>query len=448
MNSWKKQLKKEIASRTPKLNDDVKNAKIPEGIMKQEIEKKKNGFKIFWAFPTALLAMLILTIGLWIFLKPVSTSHPVTYVYSMDINPSVVFVTDEKGMVLSVTSLNEDADVLLSYSNDLKNKSISEAMTTCVDVAVRLGYFDISMKGDAVRIKGLQEDDTNQLVEVKEALESYFCKKGFWGVIVEEKVTLAQFCQELGVDSFNTMERLTEQIQSFGTMFGERGVNENNLPAIYEEYVLGTQLLDHIAKIFQENVDLIYENATLLLRIFSLNTEIMMHKDNPASLLKDYWSVKQNYTNFTSPFAKMLLEMENLIKEYELSFNMKLQTLQDVANLLTSYSSISLEDIKSLTDISVSDFIASPEKYIAILKNIGLEVSNLEEILIMPTSLEEYRSQLNSVLSILSSQKEAIYKDAYEEVRVEVEIKDYQAFITEIEAEYGSLKNYWENQKK
>lgn len=448
MKSWKKQFKKEIAMHTPELKDEVKKFPIPMEVKEKE-KPKKNIFKLYWTLPSAALAILILFFCLWFFLKPVNPSSPQVYVYTLDINPSFIFVTDEEGTVTSASSLNEDADVVLSSLDSLRNIHISKAMTACIDSAARLGYFEVSKQGDAVLVRGLKEDESQLLNSIASSIQAYFCEKGFYGVYIEERMSLVEFCQDLGVPSTSDIHNFLNHFEEIESLYGNRGANENNIASLYEDYIIGTQLLDFMRVSLKRNLNLIYDNATMILNIASLNAKIMVHEENPALFLKDYWSVKLfSDKNYTNSFAEVMEEMDALLDEYEKSFGSKLQSLQDVTSLLESYKGISLEDIKDLENLSVVDFLNHPERYISILKNIGEDVSELEGMLIPPTSIEEYQAQLQKVLTILANQKKLEFKEIYEETRSSIDEISYENYIKNIEKEYGSLLNYWNSQKK
>lgn len=450
MKSWKKQLKKEIAMHTPKLSEEVKNASIPLTIQRQENIKKKKGFKIYWALPATILTMLILFFSLWFSLKPTTPPSSSTHIYSLDINPSLIFTTDDKGNVISVSSLNEDADVILSRIDSLMNRPIAEAMTACVDASAKLGYFNLSTPGDAVLVRGLKDDTSSQLPEISKSIKNYFCKKGVYGVYIEEEISLSQFCENVGIPPTTQFIDFSNYIQGLDSKFGNRGVNEENLSSIYEDYVLGTQMLGLIQDFLKTNLDEIYENVTMLLKIFSLNTEIMTHKDNPSIFLKDYWSVDRfsSNNNYTDEFADLMMQMKEMLDEYESKFGICLQAIQDVSDLLGTYNDISLEDIKELGNLTLSDFLNAPEAYISILKSIGLDMTSIEEILIVPDSLEEYKNQMNQMLSIVSNRKESEFKEVYEELRSALDEVTYDKYLETIEKEYGSLMNYWNFSKK
>lgn len=448
MKSWKKQLKKELAIYTPELNDEVKNATIISNIEKKSENPKNSFFKKYWGFPTAFVILLILCIGLWSLLKP--KTQPTTFVYTLDINPSFVFMTDEKGNVLSIQSLNEEADVVLVRvdSDSLLKTPIYDAMTTCIDMSAQLGYFKISDQGDAVLIRGLKDTSSEQLDEISSSIRHYFSEKGFYGICIQEELDLLQFCEEFAIPSTNDISVFVNQIQGLERLYGSRGVNENNLSVIYEEYVIGAQMFQIMKTFLEDNINEIYDNASLLLKIFKINTQIMVHKDNPSLFLKDYWSLSNLADKkYTEEFAELMLEMEIALNEYEMKFGIYIQSVEDLSHILETYNSISLEDIMNLGNISMSDFIKSPEYYITMLKNIGLDTTILEEILCVPETFEEYIAQLEKMNLLVSNKREEEFRGAYDQHREPIPNDEYQVFIDAIEREYGSLKNYWESQK-
>lgn len=68
---------------------------------------------------------------------------------AIDINPSVEFVLDEEGNVLSVTASNEDAENVLS-TLDLIGLPYEEALELFLNEVVELGYIDVTTTDNTV----------------------------------------------------------------------------------------------------------------------------------------------------------------------------------------------------------------------------------------------------------------------------------------------------------
>ena len=150
MRSWKKQLKYEFDKTVPMLKEEIKNMPIAVE-NRSEGREKRSGNALFgrgMIISTACVAMLAIiftVLGVLGVFKPTISPTQSRYVYTLEINPSVAFVTDENGVVQDVRSLNEDADVVLfddSLLQSIQNSRLSDAVALYVDTASKLGYLD------------------------------------------------------------------------------------------------------------------------------------------------------------------------------------------------------------------------------------------------------------------------------------------------------------------
>lgn len=108
----------------------------------------------------------------------VSNGEPCAVV--LEINPGVLFLTDKKGNVTGVKSLNSDADVILvdeDVANELEGKPLAESAEIFIDYALKLGFFDY--ESDENAIKFTAEKDLPFIEESVTAAENYFRKKAY-----------------------------------------------------------------------------------------------------------------------------------------------------------------------------------------------------------------------------------------------------------------------------
>jgi hypothetical protein len=87
----------------------------------------------------------------------------------VDINPSVEIVTDDNGLVVRVTALNEDAKVLL-VDVDLTGKTLDEAVDTLMNLAKELGY--IGLEEENAILFSVETDDQRTAQELIDFLKS------------------------------------------------------------------------------------------------------------------------------------------------------------------------------------------------------------------------------------------------------------------------------------
>jgi hypothetical protein len=133
---------------------------------------------------------------------------------SVDINPSVQFVTNGNDEVVSVTASNEEGEIiLLEEAENLIGLSIEEATEKIVELAIEYGYLDpeaLEADPNAITIttvlNGLTQRRENRLRErVKNNLENYLQNNGIFGVVMTdldmEDVVLE--AEELGISAGN-----------------------------------------------------------------------------------------------------------------------------------------------------------------------------------------------------------------------------------------------------
>ncbi|MDD3172640.1 MAG: hypothetical protein PHF63_03035 [Herbinix sp.] len=90
-------------------------------------------------------AIVICSVGTWAY------ASPYTYV-SIDVNPSIEFTVNRFDHVLHVNAVNDDGEEILNdiTLDELKHKTIQEALTNTVDQISEAGYFDGEMEGGII----------------------------------------------------------------------------------------------------------------------------------------------------------------------------------------------------------------------------------------------------------------------------------------------------------
>ncbi len=456
MKSWKNQLKDEFDAAVPALKDEVRNAPIVTA--REDAADIRNGIVLvkrkigIWTSCGVVAIIVVVIAFLGIF--GVFTPKPVfnRYVFSLEINPAVSFVTDKDGNVKSVRALNEDADVILCDENTLSkliNAPLSEAVVVYTDCAARLGYLDLTLTQNAVRLSSSSDTDKNLLSATSDSLQSYFKRNGIYAVVIEDAVSLRELSGRIGISGAGTLSELTDKVESLSVRYGERNIgssDEDQLKNLYETYVVGTQLFDLVQDELLDNVNDIMRNAKMLSQMGICSYNIMMHKDNPFNPFPfDYWTIKK-YPNaqYGAEFAALMNEMEDLLSEYESAFGVSIESLTDLTSAADAYSPVSGIDFKDLFQtLTASDFLASAENYVGMLKNIGSDVATLEALLNAPETSEEYAEQLKTALGTMFDYRSERYFDIYETQREQITQTDYDNFINKIVEDYGSLENFW-----
>ncbi len=456
MKSWKKQLNKEFDAAAPALKNAVLDAPI---ITAQDEETNVQNGNVLAKRKIALFAScgaVVILIAVFVILAilGVFDQKPVIerFVFSLEINPAVCFVTDKDGNVKSVNALNEDADVILSDDGTLtklKNVPLSEAVVTYTDCAARLGYLDLSATENAVRLSSSTETDKALLERTSDSLRSYFKTNGIFAVVVEDAVAVNELSKRLGVSGTSDLSELTNSLENLSVRYGERietNASAEKLQSYYETHIIGSQTLEYVQGELLGNVEKIISNAQMLSQMGTCSYNIMMHKDNPFNPIPaDYWTIKKfPNADYGAEFAAAMDEMSGLLTEYENKFGVHIDSISDLTSAVEAYSSLSGIDFEELfSSLTVDDFKTSAEKYVAMLKNIGNDITALESLLSVPQTAQEYFAQLQTALKQLYDSRTEQYKDIYGQARAEISDTEYNDYVNDVIKEYGSIENFW-----
>lgn len=461
MKSWKKRLNEEFEAAVPALSREVLNAPV-QSVKEEEKPRAKKisplKKRLFFGsgFAAAALAIVFTVLGLTGVFAPPVAPKLAGGVYTLEINPAVVFVTAENGKVLSVKSLNEDADVVLSDEktrDKLINTPINEAVVAYTDAVVKAGYIDITKRENAVKLSYVEWVDGDRLNSVTESLQDYFKQKGVYAAIVEKFLTKRELCEKVGVAVTNKTDELFNELESLSAFFADRSVKNastEELRNLYNEYIVGKSTLEYVKKELISRISDIAEGALLLKEIGVCNAKIFTSIYNPGLIINyDYWRIKStpNLT-YKEEFAALIKEMDGLIDEYEQKFGKKIATLDEynaVRDAFSAFQDVNIKDF--LTSLTVADFRSSLGEYITVLKNIGYDTSALETIINAPQTAEEYFGQLRVVTRQVLLSREKGFENVYSAPREQISATDYDDYISEIIAKYGSLEKFWENLK-
>lgn len=461
MKSWKKRLNEEFEAAVPALSREVLNAPV-QSVKEEEKPRAKKisplKKRLFFGsgFAAAALAIVFTVLGVTGVFAPPAAPKLAGGVYTLEINPAVAFVTAENEKVLSVKSLNEDADVVLSDEktrDKLINAPINEAVVAYTDAVVKAGYIDITKRENAVKLSYAEWVDEDRLNSVTESLQDYFKQKGVYAAIVEKFLTKRELCEKVGVAVTNKTDELLDELEGLSAFFADRSVKNastEELQNLYNEYIVGKSTLEYVKKELISRISDIAEGALLLKEIGVCNAKIFTSIYNPGLIINyDYWRIKStpNLT-YKEEFAALIKEMDGLIDEYEQKFGKKIATSDEydaVRDAFSAFQDVNIKDF--LTSLTVADFRKSLGKYITVLKNIGYDTSALETIINAPQTAEEYIGQLRVITRQTLLSREKGFENVYSAPREQISATDYDDYISEIMAKYGSLENFWENLK-
>ena len=449
MKSWKKRWKDELAEITPDLRDDVKNIPIPtiENIENNggntavlSISKQK-----LIPIVTAVFAIILCAVLLCVFLiKPNKTYSD--FLFTLEINPAVTMSADENGIVTGVIASNADADIILSdenVQNQIRGKSIAEAITYYTDCAAKLGYIDLEQKGSAVRISGLGDEDC--LGKAQTALETYFTDKGLFVVVVVENVNKDEFSKRSGI----TAEDAAKYIKDSTVLFSDR-IAENlslqDLKALYNELVIENKLFNQVNESLADNIERIIQNAEDIAELSQLYMDIFHHKDNPTSF-GDYWMIKKLYGNtlLSGDFADLMTQMDTALERYKTNYGVEITNVSELTAATNSYLKISTNMLAEFAKHFTFDlFKQFTDDITEILQITGLITGDFANYLQVPQSFAEYVEKTTALINSEYKSRLETYENLYNKYRPPIEKTDYDSFIESIVQQYGSLNAYWQ----
>ncbi len=482
MKNFKKLLNDEFEAASPELSEEVKNAPIITGKEAVEIEvaarygntvaaESKRKLYIGAAFIAVLIALVFAVLAATGTFNKGGVTIKTDYVFAYEINPAVAFVTDENGVVKNVSSLNKDADVVLSdeeTADKIKNVPLETAMVTYTEAVAKLGYLDIKKSEtkeslSAVRISFAESAD-KIISSVKSSLEEFFKSHGIFSAVVDDKVDVKELCSRVNVeyDEEGGLKSLSDTLENTdNTYYGKvnKNATEAEIKDLYENEIVGSDILDIVRGGLIENLNKIKKNAEMLKNIYDLNNKIMAHADNPirfGKLAADFWTLKTlcglNY-DYSEEFSALMIKTDLAVEEYKEYFNKELKSsddLEEAGNVYKNLGGVFGTGIEAiLKNFTSEDFIVSPEKFISLLKLIGIDVSDIESVInSVPTTVEKYIAEMKSAVSMLKTARYEKFSAVYEEARNEITTADYDEYINRIISSYGSLTNFWADTHK
>lgn len=453
MKNWKKSWLKELDSITPKLSDEVKDAPIPargETVVNNGgvAVKARYNSKILIITVAAILLCLAIA-GLAVFVP----KKPSASVFTVEINPTVNFVTDGSGTVTGVMAVNGDADVILSaeevYQN-LLGKKIDEAVTLYVDYAAKLGYLDISKDGAAVRISGCKDSRPDKLLSgINAALQGYFTQKGVYAVAITEAVDLTEYKLRSGLLNVNSLTDAVKTVTDSKTLTLQRNAEKMSAEQLQSSYkdLIG-DYDDFMLSNIKDNVNKIVKSVADVRKLTELNEAIEQSDENPSFLLKDYWSVKSYYSDdeYTQGFSALMEQTEQALAEYKDDYGVEFADKWSLLKADAKFDSlpVPLEDLQEWLNTLTAAAIESSYAVLSdVMEIAGVLDEKLGELMKLPQSLTEYVSKTAELLRRDFNKRIEEYKSAYGQNRAEISEENYADYLNGITERYGSLGEYW-----
>lgn len=438
MSSWKKRWEKELDEKTPALRDDVKNAPI---VYKTTPEKRARLSFTEWIrvhkkrFISCIAGAVAAVVSLCLILPNFihTETQRTGYAVAVEINPKAVFSVDKNGCVVSVASINADADVILSRDealSALKGVAIEVATERFVDYAARLGYLDLNVPS-AIRVSVCGNENASR--NITSELQSYFMEKGAFTAVVSDFLEVDAFCARVEIPVAEDLEGITQELTALETLYSKRC---EDWETAYKEIVSVEKIAEDFSLQLKDRVDEIGEMASSLAEIVELNTEIV------ASARLDYWTLqKMGALLGIDPPEELMSEMESLLAVYEAKYGKRLDGLDDALVAASDIQTL----IASLGDFTTDFLTQNITKVTEIYETLGLEVPDGVQWCELPQSFEEYLTKTNGYFAEEFQTRKAEFEAAYDTQRGGISESAYEEYVAGLVAEYGSLSAYWEN---
>ena len=171
----------------------------------------------------AIACCLIVAVVLALVL-PFGSSDNLT-AYVIDINPSISITADENNTVISICSLNDDADELLS-SNEF-DSVVGESFDTAVEKIIKAASDKGILDGyeDTIRIYALNDNKgimDKRLDEFGRLIRKNLDNEGFNNIEFEEReMTVNEFRERMGFENdFKRLDDMKDDIKKHDRMHG------------------------------------------------------------------------------------------------------------------------------------------------------------------------------------------------------------------------------------
>ncbi len=439
MRRLKKRWIKELDAALPELRDDVRACPLP----KTQGEPKKQPLRrplIYSLSALGSLACVLVICLAVIFGTP--TDSPVvpddTFklgAVTVEINPSVAFLTDKDGTVTRVLSLNEDADVILSDSEReaaLLNIPLADAVKTFVEYSAKSGYLSLTAP-DAVRIRATADIEETWLDGSVLALENYFTEKNISAVVVSDMVEIDNFGLLLGLPDVQSKDDLATWAENRATHYIDSKI-ENIAP----EDFAGEYRETVVDSIFKNNLSAFVESY--------VNDTLSLQQANLSMIsyaLCNYWEAEKNgippYAPSKEDAQALIIEMKEMLRLFEENYGIQIENADDLSEASALIGDL-LSNFLTLWD---ADVLAALD----MIEECGLSVKeNVRRLLTdVPSDRESYLALTKEAYQHKYEELEKTGKAEFESEREEV---DREKLHEDLLGEWGSLENFFENKEK
>lgn len=437
---WIEKWKSELDERIPELDGRVKSLPIPESAPEARAATPLEKIKALLSktrvrAAIGALAMLAVIICVVIFAVP-DADGTVEFI-TVEVNPCVMFICDGEGRITNIISENSDADVILSNDDFVRSvigKSAEDALTEYIDTCSKLGYLDLS--GDAIRLGGA---DGVKLDGVRSALENYFKEKGIYIAVALKSY------------SDGETDELLAASQSGTVLYSSRvadAADAEEMTEKYKEEILAGSFRSLLCRIATEVSDKYASALEAVNGMTALNSQIRDSGDNPAIMLRDYWSVNKYYSDrseFSDSFAELMEQMDAAVELYYQATGRRPESAAELFVFGGFYSEELCGVLERVAQgLSFDGFDRYADEIFSVLETFGYDTARLKAAMALPTTYEEFVGKAAEVFDMIYSDRLNGFSAVYAERREAISDTDYAAYISDMTACYGSVEEYFE----
>ncbi len=387
MKSFKKRWNEELDTLVPNMSDQVRQAEIatvsqttqlnsiaqPSGLKAKTVQPKRRFFvSIASVLAVALIAVFV--IPALVNLTFTNTSPTAVVV---EINPSIVFSVDEKGVVIKVVANNADADVLLYGGADKQmiGKSVEDATNIFVDLAREMGYFN----SDNNDVNVFVDEEHSKLVKsITKSVQNYFASNSVQGVVNTNSLKLDELCQKMHLQVTDSLEQLTQNLLDAQTKFYVRmsADEQFSFEEAYSQNITIQSIVDMVKSTLDKQWQFVQQQYEDICQIQHLATK---------------W--------ITSLFdSKEMQELQQALDNYEQKYGVKL-TLENIGDeiveQISNVSAMVTTLFSTLTVITVEYFEQHAQEFADFMRKMNVAyVDKIFSLLESPQTVEDYLSKM------------------------------------------------------
>ena len=246
----KELLNKQLDEMTPDMSDRVRRAPLEASKQSCHTDEKKirNRFSLpKWAYAVAcavLVVVIAATCGIYYAFKPsdggFNDIKTQIVCYTVDINPSISITADAEGKIVSISSQNQEGDVVLASQafDDYKNMSVSECINTIIEQSAKLGYIDCYSKSNKVTVSAVgNQQKVDSLSAIADSAQNFLRRLNVFAYVDTVKLNVENFVNSKGwaYNSANLddyLEQITAQ-----SKFVKGAQYEGDFQSVAEKYV-------------------------------------------------------------------------------------------------------------------------------------------------------------------------------------------------------------------